>query len=164
MYLLYEIAGHTFGFVTRAPGCPVARRRRSPPCSHRVGKALLVSSALCLMPLTDASAHIPEESGPDPGCTVLEGTRQISLEVIAPHSADFCPLLARAVGEDVLHARVGITPALWHQAGATRTCRLHLGTRKQPQITIYNSRKACRWLQTSGWLPVEPPPAWHGKA
>ena len=82
------------------------------------GKALLVSSALCLMPLTDASAHIPEEPGPDPGCTVLEGTRQISLEVIAPHSADFCPLLARAVGEDVLHARVGITPALWHQAGA----------------------------------------------
>jgi hypothetical protein len=137
--------------------------QKEPDVFSSCGKALLVSSALCLMPLTDASARIPEEPGPDPGCTVLEGTRQISLEVIAPHSADFCPLLARAVGEDVLHARVGITPALWHHAGAKRTCRLHLGTRPQPQITIYNSHKACRWLQTSGWLPVDPPPAWHGK-
>ena len=128
------------------------------------GKALLLSSAMCVMPLADASAHIPEEPGPDPGCTVLEGTRQISLEVIAPHSADFCPLLARAFGEDVLHTRVGMTPALWHYAGATRTCRLHLGTRPKPQITIYNSHKACRWLLTSGWLAVEPAPAPRGRA
>jgi hypothetical protein len=121
------------------------------------GRTLLLTAALCLLPLAEASARIPEDSGPDPGCTVIEGTRQISLEVIAAHSADFCPLLARAVGEDVLRARVGMTPALWHYAGAKRTCRLHLGTRPKPQITIYNSREACRWLQRSGWLPVEPP-------
>ena len=110
MYLLYEIAGHTFGFVTRAPGLSGRSPQKEPDVFSSCRKALLVSSALCLMPLTDASAHIPEESGPDPGCTVLEGTRQISLEVIAPHSADFCPLLARAVGEDVLHARWGSPP------------------------------------------------------
>jgi hypothetical protein len=125
--------------------------------------ALLLTSALCLLPLAEASARIPEDPGKDPGCTVIEGTRQISLEVIASHSADFCPLLARAVGEDVLHARVGMTPALWHYAGATRTCRLHLGTRPTPQITIYNSRMACRWLQTSGWRRVEPRQASSGR-
>jgi hypothetical protein len=131
---------------------------REPDVFTSCGKALLLGSALCLVPLAGASAQIPPDEGPDPGCTVLDGWRQIALEVIAPHSADFCPLLAQAFGADVLHTRVGVTPARWHYAGSTRSCRLHLGTRAKPQITIYNSRKACRWLRLSGWIPVEPGP------
>jgi hypothetical protein len=158
MYLIYAIDSHTFGFITRAAGCTAARFWREPDVFSSCGKALLLGSALWVVPLASASAHIPADEGPDPGCTVLDGTRGIALEVIAPHSADFCALLAQAVAVDVLHTHVGVTPALWHYAGATRNCRLHLATRAKPQITVYNSRKACHWLRLSGWHAVEPSP------
>lgn len=122
-------------------------RTRSAP-----GRALLICSVLCLLPLADARAGIPAEPGEDPGCTVAEPTARITLVVVAPHSADFCPLLARAVGTSVLGTRVGMSPSRWHYADATRTCRLRLAAKPRPQITVYNSRKACRWLMAGGWV------------
>ena len=132
-----------------------------PATEYRRGRmrALVVASALCLVPLADAVAEIPAEPGKDPGCTVAEPTRRITLEVVASHSDDFCPLLARAIGPDVFHVRVGMSPTRWHYAGATRTCQLRLAAKPKPQITVYNSRKACRWLMAAGWVPTAAPRA-----
>ncbi len=112
---------------------------------------LLLSAALFVLPLANAHAGIPGEPGKDPGCTVASDPHRITLEVVTPHSADFCPLLARAFGEDVLHAQVGITPSLWHYASAKLSCRLHLAPLPKRRITVYNSPAACRWLEGSGW-------------
>ena len=115
-------------------------------------KALLLAAALCVVPLAEAHAGLPgEKTGKDPGCTVVEPTRKLTLEVVIPHSADFCPLLARALGEDVLDTAVGMTENLWHYAGAKLSCGLYMPAFPKRRITIYNSRKACHWLELSGW-------------
>ena len=129
-----------------------ARAKRFPP-----GRALLVASVLCLVPLAEADAGIPAEPGKDPGCTVVEPARRVTLVVVASHSADFCSLLAGAVGPDVFDTRVGMSPTRWHYAGAKRTCRLRLAAKPKPQITVYNSQKVCRWLMRSGWRPTAAP-------
>jgi hypothetical protein len=117
---------------------------------------LLSAAVLVLQPLGDAHAGIPGEPGKDPGCTVSYDPHLVTLEVVTPHSADFCPLLARAFGEDVLHDRVGVTPSLWHFRGAKLSCRLHLYAVPSRTITIYNSPAACRWLEGSGWARTRP--------
>lgn len=125
----------------------ISRRLRGP----------LLASALLVLPLAEAEAKFPPEPGKDPGCTVAEPTARVTLELVALHSADLCPMLAYAVGKDVLHARVGMSPALWHYAGARRSCRLHLAAKPTPNITVYNSRQACRWLTTAGWVRIAVP-------
>lgn len=116
---------------------------------------LLVAAALVL-PLANAKAEIPGEPGKDPGCTVVSDPQRVTLEVVTPHSADFCTLLARAFGEDVLHAQVGVTPSLWHYASAKLSCRLHLAPLPKRTITVYNSPAACHWLERSGWATTKP--------
>jgi hypothetical protein len=115
-------------------------------------KSLLLGAALSFVPLAVAQAGLPPEPGKDPGCTVVEPTRMITLVVVIPHSSDFCALLARALGEDVLHAPVGVTPTRWHYPGARLSCRLHEAPMPKRAITIYNSSTACRWLMQSGWV------------
>jgi hypothetical protein len=100
-----------------------------------------------------ARAWLPPGPGKDPGCTIVEPTHRMTLEVTIPDSFEFCPMLARALSEDVLELHVGITQTRWHYAHAGLTCRLHqappLNGRR---ITVYNSRRACHWLAQSGWI------------
>ena len=131
--------------------------RTAPAKRFRPGRAVLVASVLCLMPLAEADAGIPPEPGKDPGCTVAEPARRATLVVVASHSADFCKLLAGAVGPDVFQSGVGMSPMRWHYPGAKRSCRLRLIAKPKPQITVYNSPKACSWLMRSGWRHVAVP-------
>ena len=133
-------------------------QRDEPPCSRpRTNPLGAGKGAFDLLGAVPAAAGRRARrdtcrAGEDPGCTVAEPTARITLVVVAPHSADFCPLLARAVGTSVLGTRVGMSPSRWHYADATRTCRLRLAAKPRPQITVYNSRKACRWLMAGGWV------------
>jgi hypothetical protein len=89
------------------------------------GAALLASIAVaCGTNVPAAWAWLPPEPGQELGCTVVEPTRHLTLEVTIPDSYEFCPLLARALSEDVLDVNVGITFRRWHYPVAQLSCRL----------------------------------------
>jgi hypothetical protein len=134
--------------TTGTPGRQTGPIRRS-------ARRLVVTAAILaslLLP-AEALAWLPPEQGPERGCTVVDPAARATLEVTIPDSFEFCPLLARALSEDVLHRRVGIIDGHWHYPGAALSCALHRPPPRQARrITIRNSRRACRWLVASGWV------------
>lgn len=105
-------------------------------------------------PNAQSRASLPAEYGKDLSCTVVEPVQRVTLEVTIPDSFEYCPMLARALSEDVLHRRVGIMASRWHYPNAVLSCRLHQHPPDEARrITVHNSRQACRWLVLSGWLP-----------
>jgi hypothetical protein len=130
-----------------------ARRSYRPGRSWIYGVSCLL--AVCLLVPPSAGAWLPPEPGKDPGCTIVEPTHLVTLEVTIPDSYEFCPMLARALSEDVLGVRVGITPSRWHYANARLTCHLRQSSPfARRRITVYNSRKACHWLAQGIWVYI----------
>jgi hypothetical protein len=129
--------------------------RRSGTVARTAAWRLLVTTTIAgsLALPAEALAWQPPDPGPDRGCTIVDPAGRSTLEVTIPDSFEFCPMLARALSEDVLHRRVGITVGHWHYPGAALSCTLRqLAPRQGRRITIRNSHRACRWLIASGWV------------
>ena len=122
------------------------------------GMSALALAAVAGVTLSGGIAHA---SGPNPiragGCTIAAPPTEATVEVRIAHADEFCELLSKALGGDVYHSAVIVTPGtLWHYSGAPVSCRLRF--RQTADMTIRNSPAACRWFarHATGWqLDVE---------
>lgn len=79
-----------------------------------------------------------------------------TIEVEMAHADDFCELVSQALGGDVFHAPLLVTPdRSWHYADAALSCRLGYG-HTHARITIRNSPAACDWFRrvAPDWQPI----------
>lgn len=113
----------------------------------RFGVALVVVVFALLTTAADSRA-----TGRIGECTVASPPAQATVEARMAYAADFCELLSHALGGDVFHAAVIVTPErLWHFPGTDVSCRLHF--RRSGSLTVHNSTATCRWLAShaAGW-------------
>jgi len=88
-------------------------------------------------------------------CTMAVPATRTTIEVEMPNAGDFCELVSQALGAEVFHTSLVVTPGhLWHYSDAAISCRLRF-RRTADQITIHNSPSACRWFKkhATGWRP-----------
>jgi hypothetical protein len=87
------------------------------------------------------------------GCTMALPASGVTIEAQITNAADFCELVAQALGGDVFHESMLVTLGpLWHYSGSVVSCTLRFADSPY-RVTIRNAPSACRWFtqRSTGW-------------